>query len=142
MTGHVFQVFLTDEEIAATLTAVRTALADGGRFAFETRNPVPRPWERWTGSEEVVAPDGTVVTAANAEVRLIGPGLVEVVGKFSAPTWERDVLCPSSFRFVDASLLDAALSQAGLAVVERYGFWDRRPFSNEAPEIITVARPD
>ncbi len=139
MTGHVFQVFLTDDEIAAALTAVQAALADGGRYVFETRNPRLRPWEKWTNSAEVVAADGAVVTAANTDPRLVGGGIVEVVGKFSSPSWEREVLCPSSFRFVEVEALDAFLSDAGLTVVERDGYWDRRPFTEQLPEIITIA---
>ncbi len=141
MTSHVFQVFLTDSEIAAALTAVRAALGDGGRYAFETRNPRLRPWERWTGSAEVVAGDGAVVGAANTGPRLLDGGIVEVTGRFSSPSWERDVLCPSRFRFVGVEALDAMLSAAGLAVVRRYGSWDRRPFTADQPEIITIATP-
>jgi ubiquinone/menaquinone biosynthesis C-methylase UbiE len=76
MTGHVFQVFLTDDEIGAAFTAVRAALADGGRFAFETLNPRLRPWEKWTNQAEVVAADGAVVSAANTNPRLVGSGIV------------------------------------------------------------------
>jgi SAM-dependent methyltransferase len=139
MTGHVFQVFLADDDIAAALAAVRAALADGGRYAFETLNPLLRPWEQWTGSAEVIAPDGAVVTAANTDPRLVGSQVVEVVGRFSSPRWAREVLCPSSFRFVEVEALDALLSRAGLAVVERFGRWDRRPFTRQLPEIITIA---
>jgi SAM-dependent methyltransferase len=139
MTGHVFQVFLTDDEIAATLRAVRAALADGGRFAFETLNPRLRPWEKWTGSTELVAADGAVVSAGNTSPRLLDGGIVEVVGRFSSPSWDREVLCPSRLRFVDVDELEMFLSVAGLTVVERYGFWDRRPFTDQTPEIITVA---
>lgn len=139
MTGHVFQVFLTDEEIAAALMAVRSALVDGGRFAFETLNPRRRPWEKWTNQAEVVAADGTVVSTANTNPRLVERGIVEVIGRFTSPSWEREVLCPSRFRFVEVAELDGFLSEAGLAVVERYGWWDRRPFTEHAPEIITIA---
>jgi ubiquinone/menaquinone biosynthesis C-methylase UbiE len=139
MTGHVFQVFLTDDDIAAALAAVRAALADGGRYAFETLNPLLRPWQRWTDSAEVIASDGAVVTAANTDPRLVDDQIVEVVGRFSSPSWARDVLCPSRFRFVEVEALDALLSRAGLAVVERYGTWDRRPFTERLPEIITIA---
>ena len=139
MTGHVFQVFLTDDEVTAALAAVRTALADGGRYAFETLNPRLRPWEKWTNSAEVVAADGAIVIAANTDPRMVDGGIVDVVGKFSSPSWEREVLCPSSFRFMEVEALDGLLSQAGLAVVERYGLWDRRPFTKQLPEIITIA---
>jgi SAM-dependent methyltransferase len=139
MTGHVFQVFLGDDDIAAALASVRAALADRGRYAFETLNPLLRPWEQWTGSTEVIAPDGAVVTAANTDLRPVGGQVVEVVGKFSSPGWERDVLCPSSLRFTEAEALDALLCRAGLAAAERYGGWDRSPFTRHAPEIITIA---
>ncbi len=139
MTGHVFQVFLTDDDITAALTAVCAALADGGRFAFETLNPRLRPWEKWTGAAEVVAPDGALVRAANTSPRMTGGGIVEVVGSFTSPGWEREVRCPSQLRFVDVGELDAFLSEAGLSVVERYGGWDRRPFTGEQLEIITLA---
>ena len=139
MTGHVFQVFLADDDIAAALAAVRAALADGGRYAFETLNPLLRPWAQWTGSAQVIAPDGAVVTAANTDPRLVGGQIVEVAGRFSSPGWERDVLCPSSLRFTEAEALDALLARAGLTVAERYGRWDRSPFTSQLPEIITIA---
>lgn len=43
MTGHAFQELVTDEQIRICLRAARAALADGGRFVFETRNPGARP---------------------------------------------------------------------------------------------------
>lgn len=58
MTGHAFQVLVGDEELRASLTAIRRALADGGRFGFETRNPLARAWERWNpvNATDVVDP--------------------------------------------------------------------------------------
>jgi len=48
MTGNVAQVFLTDDDWAATLGGVRAALAPGGHLVFETRDPARRAWEGWT----------------------------------------------------------------------------------------------
>ena len=48
MTGHAFQALLTDEHALAALKTARLHLARGGRFAFETRNPVARAWLGWT----------------------------------------------------------------------------------------------
>jgi SAM-dependent methyltransferase len=39
MASNVFQVFVTDQELGASLAATRAALADGGRLVFGTRNP-------------------------------------------------------------------------------------------------------
>src|SRR5258708_3880771 len=48
MSGHAFQVFLTDADIRRLLSSVAAHLAPGGRFAFESRNPLMRAWETWT----------------------------------------------------------------------------------------------
>lgn len=48
MTGHAFQTLVTDDEIRMALAAIRSALVDGCRFAFETRNPLVRAWKSWT----------------------------------------------------------------------------------------------
>src|SRR5262249_17814656 len=48
MTANVAQVFLSDEEWAATLLAIRRALRPGGRLVFETRDPAVKAWLGWT----------------------------------------------------------------------------------------------
>ena len=48
MCGHTFQVFGADDELRTSLRAIRSTLKEGGRFAFETRNPLARAWEGWT----------------------------------------------------------------------------------------------
>lgn len=66
MSGHAFQVFVEDDELRIALGAIRSALTDDGRFAFETRNPLIREWERWTLpiAAEVTGADGAVVRMA------------------------------------------------------------------------------
>ena len=66
MTGNVAQVFLTDEEWAATLRAIGAALRPGGRLAFESRRPERQAWREWTReltlARAVVPGVGTVET--------------------------------------------------------------------------------
>lgn len=50
MTGHAFQCLVTDQDLRASLPAIRTALREGGHFAFETRHPQARAWEDWNRS--------------------------------------------------------------------------------------------
>lgn len=47
MTDNVAQVFVTDESWQRTLESVREAVADGGHFVFETRDPATRGWKDW-----------------------------------------------------------------------------------------------
>ncbi|MCE7080650.1 class I SAM-dependent methyltransferase [Streptomyces sp. ST2-7A] len=142
MTGHAFQVFLTDDEVRAALTAVRAALVDGGRFAFETRNPAARAWERWTPDHprEVVDPSGF---RARCEHRVEGPvegELVSFTTTFTADSLDGPETSRSTLRFLDADALTRFLEEAGLTVEARYGWWDRSPLTAESPEIIVIAR--
>jgi SAM-dependent methyltransferase len=139
MTGHVMDVFLTDDELTAVLAGVHAALAPGGRFVFESFNPVIRPWERWIGSTVLTTPDGSSVTTGNTGVQVLDGNIVEIVGEFSSPSWDRPVVCPSRLRMLEVATLDGFLARAGFTVAERYGDWDFNPFTEEKVESITIA---
>jgi SAM-dependent methyltransferase len=47
MTGNVSNVFRTQDEWLATLTAVIAALRPGGHLVFESVDPAGQPWQRW-----------------------------------------------------------------------------------------------
>ena len=49
MTGNVAQVFVTDEDWAATLRGLHAAVRPGGHLVLETRRPERRAWEEWDG---------------------------------------------------------------------------------------------
>lgn len=143
MTGHAFQVLLTDDELRAALAAVRTALAAGGRFAFETRNPSARAWQRWTPEYAVEVDD-----AAGARYRMahdmrtpIDGDLVTFATTFTGPGLDGPQRSTSILRFLDADTLSSFLSDAGLTIEEQYGDWDRSLLTASSPEIITIARP-
>ncbi|MEW2290055.1 class I SAM-dependent methyltransferase [Streptomyces sp. NPDC047841] len=143
MTGHAFQELVTDEEIRVCLRAARAALRDGGRFVFETRNPGARAWERWTPDRvhEISAADGTAVRVWH-EVRGDGPdrGRIRFTETYAGPGWPAPRVNHSVLRFLDAGTLETFLAEAGLAVTEQYGDWNRGPLTDASPEIITVAR--
>jgi hypothetical protein len=46
----------------------------------------------------------------------------------------------STLRFLDADSVSWFLSDAGLAIEEQFGDWDRQPLTDASPEIITIAR--
>jgi len=140
MTGHVFQVFLSDDEVLAALVALRRHLAPGGRLAFETRNPAVRAWQAWL-------PDKTCKT-----VEVPGVGRVEVHHDFSAVDGNLITFMtrfrfadgttadePSTLRFMGRDELEGFLNRAGFAEIARYGDWDGAPFGPSSPEIIAVA---
>jgi SAM-dependent methyltransferase len=142
MTGHAFQELIGDDEIRVALTAVRSGLIDGGRFAFETRNPRDRAWERWP-----VQYSGEVIDASGAPVRLeyrveepIAEGVVRSTSVFTSPAWDRPAVSRGALRFLEAETLVSFLAGAGLIVEAQFGNWDRSPLTDASPEIITIAR--
>ena len=51
MTGNVAMVFTSDDDWAATISAVHARLRPGGRFVFETRVPEREAWLEWTADQ-------------------------------------------------------------------------------------------
>jgi SAM-dependent methyltransferase len=144
MTGHAFQVFLTDDELRASLASIRAALADDGRFAFETRNPLARAWERWTpdDADEVTEAAGAVIRMEPEVETPVEGDLVRFTLTFTSPGRDQPQVSRSTLRFLDADRLSSFLSDAGLAIEEQFGDWDRQELSDTSPEIITIARAD
>jgi hypothetical protein len=61
-------------------------------------------------------------------------------------TWYRfpdgeTLVVPDTLRFPEQAELAAFLRDAGLAVTQWYGDWDRSPATPASPEIIAIARP-
>ena len=142
MTGHAFQQLIDDEEIRASLAAVHASLARGGVFAFETRNPLAREWERWTPERQVefVAADGAAASF-HAEVETPAAGdVVRFTVTYASDRWDRPESSLSTLRFLGTDALSAFLTDAGFVIQEQFGDWDRSEFVDGSPEIITIAR--
>jgi len=141
MTGHAFQVLIDDDEMRASLAVIRSVLSEDGRFAFETRNPLARPWEAWTpdNAVEVVCGGDALVRMAHEVETPFDGSVVSFTTTFSTPGWDRPQVSRSTLRFLDANSLSSLLSDAGLAIEEQFGDWDGQPLTAVSPEIITIA---
>lgn len=141
MTGHAFQVLLTDDDISDFLAAAHAALRPTARLAFETRNPLVRAWERWTPDNvtEIVDAEGRTVRVWH-EVLSVEGELVTFAESYAVAGLSEPIVSHSTLRFVHAEHLDHLLDRAGFAIDERYGYWDRSLFTPASREIITVAR--
>lgn len=142
MTGHAFQVFVTDDELRASLASIRSALTDDGHFAFETRNPPMRAWERWTPDDvaEIIDATGSVVRVWHEFETPVEGDIVRFTTIFTSPGWDRPQVSWSTLRFLDAASLSSFLSDAGLAIEEQFGDWAGQRLTDTSPEIITIAR--
>ncbi|MEU0402952.1 class I SAM-dependent methyltransferase [Streptomyces sp. NPDC006197] len=141
MVSHAFQCLVTDDDLRASLAAIRSALREGGRFAFETRHPQARAWEDWNPSHasEVTDASGRALRVWH-EVESVAGDVVTFTG--TAAELDGSVLRVdrTRLRFLDVVRLDGFLAEAGLAVEARYGDWHRGPVTDTSREIITVAR--
>lgn len=142
MTGHAFQVFVEDGELRAALASIRAALIGDGCFAFETRNPAARAWERWTEDyAEVTDRAGRPVKKACRVETPFDGRVVSFTQTYTSPAWSEARVSWSTLRFLDADTLASFLAEAGLAIEAQFGDWDHTPLTDRSPEIITLVRP-
>jgi SAM-dependent methyltransferase len=141
MTGHAFQTVVTDDELENFMSAVHATLRAGGRFAFETRNPRARAWERWTPEHQVSTrgPDGSEVLIRTEVVAPFDGRTLTFEHTFTGSHAILPKVSTSCLRFTDSEELANLLRGAGLRIVAQYGDFGRAPLRPYSPEIITVA---
>jgi SAM-dependent methyltransferase len=117
MTGNVAQVFLTDEDWAATLAGIHAALKPGGRFVFETRVPARRAWEEWfvDRPHEVRVVGGDVVEHRGELVSVVLP-FVSFKGHYRFESDGAIYESQSTLRFRERDEVEASLTAAGFSV--------------------------
>lgn len=142
MTGHAFQELVADDELRTALAGIRSALRDGGRFAFETRNPAARAWAAWVPENvaEVAMDTGGVARSTHQVETPVTGDLVSFTTTITMPGLDEPQTDRTTLRFLDAAPLGEFLAEARLTVEEQYGYWDRTPVTGTSPEIITIAR--
>lgn len=141
MMGHAFQCLVTDGDLRASLTAIRRALVDGGRFVFETRNPARREWESWHPGHPlaVVDPAGRPLHITY-HVQSVANGVVALTETTSDADGTPLRVDAAALRFLDRDALNRHLTEAGFAIDAQDGGWRGEPPDLAAPEIVTVAR--
>ncbi len=142
LTGHAFQVFLTDEDALAMLRAATSHLTPQGRLAFDTRNPAAGEWRDWTAdnTETVEVPGIGRVEESVEAIFDEGTGIASLSHRQRFHDRGREQTGHSRIRFTSADRLAALIEEAGLSLAHCHGWWDRTPFHPASREIIAVAR--
>jgi SAM-dependent methyltransferase len=120
MTGNVAQVFVTDQDWAAALTAARRALRPGGRLVFETRDPAQQAWRQWAedhSRRRLVIP-GTGPVELWTELTEREGSRVSFSTTFVFENDGAVLTSHSTLRFRTRDELTASLTEAGLLVDE------------------------
>ncbi len=116
MTGNVAQVFTSDDDWIRTLDAVRACLRPGGWFAFETRRPDVRDWERWdVPPTTIIVPGGATVVFTRTVTDVALP---LVTFETTTTVLGEIVLSPSTLRFRERDEVELDLDEHGFEVVD------------------------
>jgi SAM-dependent methyltransferase len=142
MTGHAFQAIVTDDDLAASLETVRLALAPGGKFAFETRNPAARAWEAWKpeSARTTTGPDGGLVRIATRVEAPYDGRTVTFTHTFTGDHPSLPQVSRSTLRFLEAEALAGLLTRSGFLIEAQFGDFSGRPLGDDSPEIVTIAK--
>lgn len=138
MTGHAFQVMLTEEDVRATCLTMREHLAPGGRVVFESRNPRMDWRALWDGWEERLEVDGEPVVVSCHSEPMVGQRL-----RFEMRYYFPDerLVSASELLFLPRERIEAHLLAVGLQVERVQGDSDGSPFDPErSHEMIFTAR--
>jgi ubiquinone/menaquinone biosynthesis C-methylase UbiE len=131
MTGHAFQVLLTDDDIAAGLETMRRHLKPDGRAVFESRNPAIDWVAKWDGEVVEYQHNGVPLRQTTEALKQNGDTL-SFEQHFHFPTETR--VSTSVLRLSSRAEIEAHIAGAGLAVDRIYGDWHEGPFDAVASE--------
>jgi SAM-dependent methyltransferase len=143
LTGHAFQVFLTEADQRAALATIARHLMPKGRFVFDSRNPLVEEWREWMPADSrrtLQDPELGQVVAWNDAAQDTVTGVVTYHTFYRIADTGRTLSAASQLRFTARERLAELLDEAGLAVDIWLGGWDGRPCTKDAPEIIPVGR--
>ena len=141
MASNAFQVFVADDELRASLSAIRRALVDGGLFVFGTRNPLVREWEEWATSEpfDVIDHQGRALRLSYG-IQDVVSDVVTLTETTATRSGEPLRVDRAQLRFLGMEQLQAFLGEANFEVEDVYGDWSKGPFSDDSRNIIVIAR--
>ncbi len=140
MASNGFQCLIGDDEVQASLAAIRRALVDGGRFLFETRHPKARAWEHWASA----APSQTEYEGRQLmqswQIESVVDGVVTMTETTSQPDGEILHVGRGRLRFLDLETILARLAEARFLVEAQHGDFSAGPITPTSRSIVITAR--
>jgi SAM-dependent methyltransferase len=142
MTGHAFQVLLSDDDLDSTFATMRDHLKEDGRIVFESRNPLIDWASRWDYEVELQLPEGSISRSVveSRHFRSMQDNLMSFELRYRFA--EEELVSRSQLRFMTAAEITTRLCDAALVPVSILGGWSGQPFDPLSSEemIFTVEK--
>lgn len=141
MTGHVFQVFLTDDDVRAVFKTAFEHLGKGGRLIFESRNPLAKAWEDWTPERtgKTISVEGVGEVTVQHRLISVDADLVSFATDHTFHRTGKTIVNGSTLRFLLQTEIEQRLYAAGFSKTIWYGDWHQGPVQTTSQELIVVA---
>ena len=143
LTGHAYQVFLTDEDQKAVLATIAAHLTSGGRFIFDTRNPALMTWKTWTrprSTHQLEHPRLGRIEAWTEHTYDTGTSILTYRNGYRPVDGGDTYSASARIRYTPKEDLAAMIDAAGLAVESWLGDWEGNPYHPDARDIIPLGR--
>lgn len=135
MTGHAFQVLLSDADALAVLQTMQQHLKRCGKIAFETRNPSMDWVSEWAARSRMLA-SGEI----SETLKITGTDGEFISFQTSYRVWDRTLTTNSTLRFPSREHVEDLITRSGLVVRNLFGDWSAGPFEDaRSREMIFVA---
>lgn len=136
MTGHAFQILLTDSDALAAFETMHVHLKQHGRAGFETRNPSLNWAGEWAERPPRMLPGGEVLET----LRIIANNGEFVSFETSYRLPHATLTTSSTLRFPSREHVETLIARSGMKVRHVYGDWEAGPPEpTRSREIIFVA---
>ena len=136
MTGHVFQIFNTENKRRKILKIMRSHLSKGGIVSFESLNPSLKLWENWTPDTLKAIVNGEETIKCWKEIISVESDNVHFHNIYQFP--DTTFTSQSTLGFLKYKDLKKIVEQEEFNVLHVYGDWSRAPFTENSKEIILV----
>lgn len=138
MTGHAFQVLLTDADALAVFQTMRGHLKECGRIAFETRNPCLDWVGEWSGRQRLVGTGTDRQLLETLEITFQQGEFISFQTSYHSP--HETLTTSSTLRFPSREHVEALIARSGLVVRGLFGDWSAASFeAARSREIIFLA---
>jgi SAM-dependent methyltransferase len=143
LTGHAFQVFLTDADQDAALATIAAHLKPGGRFVFDTRNPAFGGRKERNQEETVHSlahPQLGEIEAWNESRYDKAAMILSYSNSYRVEKTGAVHSASAQIRYTGRDDLSDRLGAAGLAVDTWLGDWQGNPYRATSKEIVPIGR--